>query len=140
MTLDHALYLRFAGALLALLTPIVIYLLSGRSNRLAGVVSAILVSVAIMYLFIAGPLFVLNFELDQAVTAMDYDRDGIWTPEEKKQWSAEDHRVMQMWVGDGGRNVFGYLLSPIFCLVYSSVLFSVAYAISWILGKLRSHS
>lgn len=91
-----------------------------------------------MYLLIIIPLYNLNSVLDEQVLLLDRNADGIVTSDEEKSWTEEDHRVSRMWAADGGRNVFGYLVSPIFATVYTCLIYMVLYVSNWLFHKVKS--
>lgn len=90
-----------------------------------------------MYLFIAVPVANLNYQLDTLVQALDRNDDGLISPDEEITWSDTAKRADYLWAADGGRNVFGYLLSPIFAAVYTTGIFAVFYLAGGFMRKLK---
>ena len=137
-SIETATYLQLIGYLLFIVTPIVFFFSKGLSRKPHFVLMAYLASVLTMYMLIAAPLANLNGQLDLISQSLDRDGDGVFSPEEEASWTDSEKRAYDMHIADGARNVFGYLLSPLFASLYAAVIFSTAHAGRLLVLKTRA--
>ena len=140
MSIDTAINFRIFGYVIFLLAPFFAFFIKGISRKLLSISIKYLLTISVMYLFIVGPLFNLSYQLDSIVIQLDRDGDGFISHHEEATWTVSEVRAHKMWVGDGARNVFGYLISPIFASVYAAIIFIVLYVGYWFVGKIRKRS
>ncbi|MFC3532131.1 hypothetical protein ACFOLG_08015 [Vogesella facilis] len=82
-------------------------------------VLAALLSFFVISTISIGLLALDNWSTQQQVDRMDRDHDGFFSPDEQASWSAKERKVMDHYIGDGGRNVFGGIIVPVAGLIYS---------------------
>ena len=140
MTVDTAIKLQLAGYILFMLTPFVSLYIKGVSRKHHSVLLKYLASIFAMYALVSVPLANLNYQLDVVVQSLDRDGNGFFSPEEEEAWTAEEARAYGIYLGDGGRNVFGYLVSPIFASAYTAAIFLMFYGSCWLVGKIKNRA
>lgn len=140
MSIDTAIQLRIIGYVLFLVVPFVFLYLKGFSRKPFHVLVKVVLSVVAMYLAIVVPLGNLNHQLDSIVRSLDRDGDGLISQAEMATWTEQEKRANEMWVGDGARNVFGYLVAPIFATAYTATIFGVFYFGYWLVRKFRNRA
>ncbi len=91
-----------------------------------------------MFVVIVVPLENLNYQLDLVVHSLDRNGDGSVSPKEEATWTDEEKRANEMWGADGARNVFGYIVFPIFGAIYTAAIFSLLYAGYWLVCKFKN--
>lgn len=97
---------------------------------LTAIFSALLMTSTVVYTW-------LNFEvkLEEKVAVLDRDGDGSWSKEEKATWTLEEKSDLDVFMGDGGRNVFAAIIFPIFSVVYSALVVGIYWLISIIWNR-----
>ena len=84
------------------------------------------ISVVLMTGLILALWWVDNWQLAQQIAPLDRDGDGFWSTAEQATWTAQDHKNMAAYIGDGGRNVFAFAIAPAFALMYSGMVAAIA--------------
>ncbi len=92
--------------------------------------SAVVLTVGISVVLMTGLILALwwvdNWQLAQQIAPLDRDGDGFWSTAEQATWTAQDHKNMAAYIGDGGRNVFAFAIAPAFALMYSGMVAAIA--------------
>lgn len=73
--------------------------------------------------------------LETKITPLDRNGDGSWSDYEIATWSEEDHKNMDSYIGDGGRNVFAAIIFPMFSLAYSFIFASIYWFVIYIRSR-----
>lgn len=73
--------------------------------------------------------------LDYRVSPLDRNGDGFWSDDEEATWSEEDHKNMDLYIGDGGRNVFAVIIFPMFSFAYSFIVSSIYWFVIYIRSR-----
>jgi hypothetical protein len=90
-----------------------------------------------MGLTIIVPLIHMDYQLTVKYDALDRNGDGRISEAEELTWSDEDKKVNKLFFVDGARNVFGYVVIPLFGFIYTAIVFLVLYTSNWLFGKFK---
>jgi hypothetical protein len=60
-----------------------------------------------------------DWYLDVKIAQLDRNGDGFWSDSETKTWSPDEQKLMDSYIGDGGRNVFAAIIFPFLSVAYS---------------------
>ncbi|WP_339846667.1 hypothetical protein [uncultured Halopseudomonas sp.] len=114
----------YIATLIALLfVPFLLaYPIRGRFDSKRGLVLTIFLSAALMSGVVIANLAYNDWVLDQEIAVLDRDGDGFWSEEEEASWTEGEQRLMQSYIGDGGRNGFAVIIFPIFSFFYSTIV------------------
>ena len=137
MNIDTVITLRLIGYFAFLVIPIILFFTKGISKRFRLVFSKYLLSVFLMGLTIIAPLIHMDYQLTVKYEALDRNGDGSISAAEELTWSDEDKKVNELFFVDGARNVFGYVVIPLFGFIYTAIVFLVLYTSNWLFGKLK---
>jgi hypothetical protein len=74
-----------------------------------------------------------DWYLETEVAKLDLNGDGFWSQNETENWTPDEQKTMDSYIGDGGRNVFAAIIFPIFFFAYSTVMASIY----WLVAILR---
>jgi hypothetical protein len=86
---------------------------------------SIFISVISMSIIIILRWYFYDFYLEYHLSILDYNHDGIYTPEETSNWNDTDKKIYTTYIADGGRNVFAFIMFPIFAFLYSIISISI---------------
>ena len=107
-------------------------------KRLTGLVGFGLV-VVLSSVLMSGVVIVqwLGYDsyLEAKIAPLDRNGDGSWSDDEIATWSEEDHKYMDSYIGDGGRNVFAAIIFPVFSLAYSFIVASIYWLVIYIRSR-----
>jgi len=111
------------------------------SAALDGVVGLIIVVCASAFLMssvILAQWVGYDIYLESKIEPLDRNRDGFLSAEEKATWTDEDHKNMDAYIGDGGRNVFSVIIFPVFSVVYSLFVSSIYFVVALFISKRKN--
>lgn len=83
------------------------------------------------------PLVNMDYQLPVKYELLDRNEDGRISDSEELTWNNEDKRVNQLFFVDGARNVFGYVVLPIFGFIYSAIIFIALYTGHWLSDRFK---
>lgn len=123
-----------------LLLPILLSVLVRKKfARLGGFLITIVLSSVLMSSTVIATWWFFDFRLEKKIAVLDRDGDGFWNPEEEASWTEDEKRNMEVYIADGGRNVFAAIIFPIFSVVYSFMVVGV-YWVVCVVRKLRKNA
>ena len=136
MSLEQMIYIGIA--LLLLLVPLLLcYLLRKRSKGALFFIIIVGLSAFIMSGVVIAHWAGFNWVLESKIATLDRNGDGIFSQQETDTWTEEDHRNMDVYIADGGRNGFVFIMFPIVSLIYSLIIVSLYWLLSWLVQKRR---
>lgn len=136
MSLEQMIYLVIA--MLLLLVPLLLcYLLRKRSKGALAFMILVGMSAFIMSSVVIAQWAAFNWSLESKIETLDRDGNGVWSQQETDTWTEEDHKNMDTYIGDGGRNVFAVIIFPIVALIYSLLIVSLYWMFAWWVQKRR---
>ena len=119
----------FYGALL--FVPIVLSaLVRKRYVRIDGFLISVVLSSVLMSSTVIATWLVFDWRLEKKIAVLDRDGDGFWSPDEEASWTEEERHNMEVYIGDGGRNVFAVIIYPVFSVAYSFIVVGVYWFVS----------
>jgi hypothetical protein len=90
-----------------------------RFQGIKGFILAVVISTVLMSIVVIIQWLGYDWLLEQKITPLDRNGDGLWAPDEEATWTKEDRRNIDFYFGDGGRNVFAVFVFPALSAVYS---------------------
>jgi len=136
MSLEQMIHLVIA--VLLLLVPFCLcYLLRRHSRDAQAFLTLVGLSAFIMSGVVMAHWAGFNWVLESKIAALDRNGDGIWSQQETDTWTEEDHRNMDAYIVDGGRNGFVFIMFPIVAFIYSLLIVSLYWVFAWWVQKRR---
>ncbi|GAA6136245.1 hypothetical protein NBRC116188_30360 [Oceaniserpentilla sp. 4NH20-0058] len=134
MEFIQALYIGLYAVLLVV--PFcVAYYFRKRFTGILSLLSVIAISAILMSGIVIAQWLGYDWYLGYKIAPLDRDGDGIWSADEAATWPPEDHKNMDSYIGDGGRNVFAAIIFPLFSLVYSTAATLFYWLIAWLVSR-----
>lgn len=121
--------------LVLLMMPLICCVFVGkRFQGFSGLAISVVAAALIMSSLVLIQWLSYDWYLEQQITPLDRNGDGFWTNDERATWTDQDRKNMEVYFGDGGRNVFALMIFSVFSIVYS-LLIGAGY---WLIVAIRS--